>query len=151
MLPFAILVGQGDKERLLQGIAEKIDRIDDLNTRETISAATYVLAGMVLEENIIKQILRRDIMQESVTYQAILREGRQEGLKEGLKEGEIIGRKQGLLTIILRLLTRKFGTLPPKLHTRIARLQIPRLESLAEAILDFESIADLEVWFSKKK
>jgi len=151
MLPFAILVGQGDKERLLQGIAEKIDRIDDLNTRETISAATYVLAGMVLEENIIKQILRRDIMQESVTYQAILREGRQEGLKEGLKEGEIIGRKQGLLTIILRLLTRKFGTLPPKLHTRIARLQIPRLESLAEAILDFESVADLELWFSKKK
>ncbi len=151
MLPFAILVGQGDKERLLQGIAEKIDRIDDLNTRETISAATYVLAGMVLEENIIKQILRRDIMQESVTYQAILREGRQEGLKEGLKEGEIIGRKQGLLTIILRLLTRKFGTLPPKLHTRISRLQIPRLESLAEAILDFESVADLELWFSKKK
>ncbi|NMF57974.1 Rpn family recombination-promoting nuclease/putative transposase [Pseudanabaena yagii] len=151
MLPFAILVGQGDKERLLQGIAEKIDHIDDLNTRETISAATYVLAGMVLEENIIKQILRRDIMQESVTYQAILREGRQEGLKEGLKEGEIIGRKQGLLTIILRLLTRKFGTLPPKLHTRIARLQIPRLESLAEAILDFESVADLELWLNKKK
>jgi len=147
MLPFAILVGQGDKERLLQGIAEKIDRIDDLNTRETISAATYVLAGMVLEENIIKQILRRDIMQESVTYQAILREGRQ----EGLKEGEIIGRKQGLLTIILKQLTRKFGTLPPKLHTRIARLQIPRLESLAEAILDFESVADLELWFNKKK
>ncbi|MFM7599802.1 MAG: Rpn family recombination-promoting nuclease/putative transposase [Pseudanabaena sp.] len=147
MLPFAILVGQGDKERLLQGIAEKINRITDLNTRETISAATYVLAGMVLEENTIKQILRRDIMEESVTYQAILREGRQ----EGLKEGEIKGRKQGLLTIILRQLTRKFGNLPPKLHTRIARLQIPRLESLAEAILDFESVADLELWFSKKK
>ncbi|WP_410176006.1 DUF4351 domain-containing protein [Pseudanabaena galeata] len=25
------------------------------------------------------------------------------------------------------------------------------MESLAEAILDFESIADLELWFSKKK
>jgi hypothetical protein len=29
-----------------------------------------VLAGLVLDENIIKQILRRDIMEESVTYQA---------------------------------------------------------------------------------
>jgi predicted transposase YdaD len=86
-------------------------------------------------------------MRESVTYQAILREGRQEGRLEGRQEG----RKEGLVAIVLRLLTHKFGTLPPKLHTRITRLHIPRLESLAEAILDFQSLADLELWFSKKK
>ena len=143
MLPFAILVNDGNKERLLQNIAQKIDKIPDQKTRQTIGSATYVLAGLVLEENIIKQILRRDIMRESVTYQAILREGRQEGRQEG--------RKEGLVAIVLRLLTHKFGTLPPKLHTRITRLHIPRLESLAEAILDFQSIADLELWFSKKK
>ena len=147
MLPFAILVNDGDKERLLQDIAQKIDEIPEQKTRQIIGAATYVLAGLVLDKNIIKQILRRDIMRESVTYQEILEEGR----LEGEIKGEIKGRKQALLTIILRLLTRKFGNLPPKLHTRIARLQIPRLESLAEAILDFESIADLELWFSKKK
>ena len=151
MLPFAILVNERNKERLLRNIAQKIDAIPDQKTRQTIGAATYVLAGLVLDENIIKQILRRDIMEESVTYQAILREGELKGLKRGREEGEIQGRKQALLTIILRLLTRKFGNLPPKLHTRIARLQIPRLESLAEAILDFESVADLELWFSKKK
>ncbi|MFO0048550.1 MAG: DUF4351 domain-containing protein, partial [Pseudanabaena sp.] len=143
MLPFAILVNEGNKERLLQDIAQKIDEIPEQKTRQTIGAATFVLAGLVLEENIIKQILRRDIMRESVTYQAILREGRQEGRKEG--------RKEGLVAIVLRLLTHKFGTLPPKLHTRITRLHIPRLESLAEAILDFQSLADLELWFSKKK
>ncbi len=147
MLPFAILVNDGDKERLLQDIAQKIDEIPEQKTRQIIGAATYVLAGLVLDKNIIKQILRRDIMRESVTYQEILEEGR----LEGEIKGEIKGRKHGLLTIILRLLTRKFGNLPPKLHARIARLQIPRLESLAEAILDFESVADLEVWFSKKK
>jgi predicted transposase/invertase (TIGR01784 family) len=159
MLPFAILVNDGDKERLLQDIAQKIDEIPEQKTRQIIGAATYVLAGLVLEKNIIKQILRRDIMRESVTYQEILEEGRlegevkgrKEGEVKGRKEGEIKGRKQGLLTIVLRLLTRKFGNLPPKLHTRIARLQIPRLESLAEAILDFESVVDLELWFSKKK
>jgi predicted transposase/invertase (TIGR01784 family) len=159
MLPFAILVNDGDKERLLQDIAQKIDEIPEQKTRQIIGAATYVLAGLVLEKNIIKQILRRDLMRESVTYQEILEEGRlegevkgrKEGEVKGRKEGEIKGRKQGLLTIILRQLTRKFGNLPPKLHTRIARLQIPRLESLAEAILDFESVVDLELWFSKKK
>ncbi|MBD2186997.1 DUF4351 domain-containing protein [Pseudanabaena mucicola] len=139
MLPFAILVNDPNKEHLLQEIAQKINEIPDLNDRKTIGAATYVLAGLVLEENVIKKILKRDIMRESVTYQAILREGRQEGLK------------QGLLAIILKQLTHRFGTLPPKLHTRIMRLHIPRLESLAEAILDFQSLADLELWFSKKK
>jgi len=151
MLPFAILVSEGNKEQLLQDIAQKIDEIPEQKTRQVIGAATYVLAGLVLDKNIIKQILRRDIMRESVTYQEILEEGRLEGEVKGRKEGEIKGRRQGLLTIILRLLTRKFGNLPPKLHTRIARLQIPRLESLAEAILDFENVADLELWFSKKK
>jgi len=163
MLPFAILVGDSNKESLLQDIAQKIDKIPELNTRKTIGAATYVLAGLVLEKNIIKQILRRDLMRESVTYQEILQEGLQEGLqqgrqlglqlgrKEGLKKGRQEGRKEGLVTIVLRLITHKFGTLPPKLHTRISRLQIPRLESLAEAILDFESVADLELWLNKKK
>lgn len=80
MLPFAILVSDSNKEHLLQKIAQKIDQIPDPNTRKTVAAATYVLAGLVLEESIIKQILRRDIMRESVTYQAILREGRQEGI-----------------------------------------------------------------------
>ena len=106
-----------------------------------------MLAGLVLDKTITKQILRRDIMRESVTYQEILQEGLQEGLQQGRQEG----RKEGLVAIVLRFLTHKFGTLLPKLHTRITRLHIPRLESLAEAILDFQSLADLELWFSKKK
>ena len=158
MLPFAILVKNDNKELLLQAIALKIDQIPELNTRKTIAAATYVLAGLVLESNVIKQILRRDTMRESVTYQEILQEGRQEGVlkgwqegrQEGVLKGRQEGRKQGLVAVVLRLLTRKFGTLLPKIHTKVARLKIDRLENLAEAILDFETVADLELWFSKK-
>ena len=81
-------------------------------------------------------------MRESVTYQAILQEGRQEGRQES--------RKQGLVNIVLRLLTHKFSTLPPNIHTKVTRLKIARLENLAEAILDFETFVDLEIWFAKK-
>ncbi len=117
-----------------------------------------MLAGLVLDKNIIKQILRRDIMRESVTYQEILQEGRQEGLQkgrqegrlEGLKKGEVKGRKQGLVVVVLRLLSHKFGNVPPNLHGRIARLKISRLENLAEAILDFEGLTDLENWLNRK-
>lgn len=130
--------------------SSKIDQIPELNTRQTIAAATYVLAGLVLDKDVIKQVLRRDAMRESVTYQEILQEGRQEGRQEGLKKGEINGRKQGLVSVILRLLMHKFGNVSPKIQTRFARLKISRLENLAEAILDFESLADLEAWLNKK-
>ncbi|ELS33525.1 MULTISPECIES: hypothetical protein [Pseudanabaena] len=52
MLPFAILVNESNREYLLQDIAHKIDEIPDLNTRKTIGAATYVLAGLVLDKGI---------------------------------------------------------------------------------------------------
>jgi len=85
-------------------------------------------------------------MHESVTYQTVLQEGRQEGRQESRQEG----RKQGLVNIVLRLLTHKFSTLPPNIHTKVTRLKIARLENLAEAILDFETFVDLEIWFAKK-
>ncbi|KAM3098211.1 hypothetical protein ACKFKG_06435 [Phormidesmis sp. 146-35] len=41
-------------------------------------AATYVLSGLKFEAAVISQLIRRDVMRESVTYQAILEEGRGE-------------------------------------------------------------------------
>jgi predicted transposase YdaD len=40
--------------------------------------AAYILSGLRLGIEMISQIIRRDVMQESVTYQAILEEGRQD-------------------------------------------------------------------------
>jgi predicted transposase YdaD len=44
-------------------------------------------------------------MRESVTYQAILREGREEGLRQGLRQGL----QQGEAVLILRQLHRRIG------------------------------------------
>ncbi|MFN7338595.1 MAG: hypothetical protein ACK5TF_02560, partial [bacterium] len=43
-------------------------------------------AGLVLNRETIKKILRSDIMRESVIYQDILEEGREEGKEEGKEE-----------------------------------------------------------------
>lgn len=75
-------------------------------------------------------------MRESVIYQEILEEGRQEGRQEGER------------SLILRLLSRRFGELPEATRSRIETLSIEQLEALAEALLDFGSIADLEAWFN---
>jgi predicted transposase/invertase (TIGR01784 family) len=40
------------------------------------------LSGLILGVGIISRIIRRDVMRESVTYQAILEEGREEAREE---------------------------------------------------------------------
>jgi Domain of unknown function (DUF4351) len=50
------------------------------------------------------------------------------------------------VALILRLLTRRLGSLPDALRTQVEQLPLPQLEALAEALLDFQSPADLEAW-----
>jgi hypothetical protein len=48
--------------------------------------------------------------------------------------------------LIVRLLTKRFGKLSDRHQTQISALEITQLEELAEALLDFQSISDLELW-----
>jgi predicted transposase YdaD len=45
-------------------------------------AASGILAGLKLEEEIIYRILRRDLMQESTVYRSIQRESQEENSRE---------------------------------------------------------------------
>ena len=63
----------------------------------------------------------------------------QEALEEGLEQG----RQEGELAVVMRLLTRRVGTVEPQLRSRLQQLSSTQLEELAEALLDFSSIADL--------
>jgi predicted transposase YdaD len=83
--------------------------------------------------------------------QAGLEEGRQEGLEEGrqegLEEGLEVGRQQESLALVQRLLGRRLGDLPEVWRDRLATLGLSPLEELAEALLDFQSLADLQHWW----
>ncbi len=65
-----------------------LDKIEDRRTRSNLAAATGVLAGLVLGEDVIRQIIRRDVMRESVIYQEILQEGELIGEQRGILEGK---------------------------------------------------------------
>jgi hypothetical protein len=43
-------------------------------------------------------------------------------------------------------LTRRFGGLPPAVQSHIESLPLEALEPLGEALLDFNSLADLDSW-----
>jgi flagellar biosynthesis/type III secretory pathway protein FliH len=81
-----------------------------------------------------------------------LREGRAEGLREGraegLREGRAEGLREGQRLVVERMLTRRFGTLPPGMRARLARLTESELTALADALLDFTSLAEVEAWLA---
>ena len=52
---------------------------------------------------------------------------------------------------MVRLLTRRLGPLSGQKRTAIQKLPLTRIETLGEALLDFESPADLERWLKNKQ
>ncbi|MDF5706911.1 MAG: DUF4351 domain-containing protein [Nostoc sp. S4] len=55
--------------------------------------------------------------------------------------------KHGEFKLLMHLLNRRLGEISPQIKSRIANLSTPELENLAEALLDFSCVADLEAWF----
>ncbi len=69
-----------------------------------------------------------------------------EGWEKGLLEGRQEGRREEALRFTLRLLHRRVENLPLAVQKRVEKLPLEKLEALGEALLDFESLADLRAW-----
>ncbi len=100
--------------------------------------ATYLLLGLCYSEELVSQLLEGvHDMQESTTYQAILREGRKEGLVEGRNEGLIEGRVTGEQRLLIRQGTKRFGQPDPATVAAIEAIRdAEQLEALGERIVD---------------
>lgn len=86
LLPLAVLSNSLEPEVILNEVARKINDITESRTQSNIAASTAILAGLVLDKELIKRVLRSDIMRESPIYQDILEEGKAEGKVEALLE-----------------------------------------------------------------
>lgn len=69
--------------------------------------------------------------------------------EKAIQQGEAIGLQKGEANLVLRLLKRRFGELPPHITETIQKLTVEQLEDLGEALLDFESQADLINWLNQ--
>ena len=64
------------------------------------------------------------------------------------------GIEQGLTRekeLVLRLIRRKLGQITPELEIQIKALDIDKVESLGEALLDFSTVDDLKAWLVSQK
>ena len=70
-------------------------------------------------------------------------------MKRGLEQGRQEGRQEGLAherKLVLRLLRKLLDDLDPAAEEQIELLSADRLDQLGEALLDFNSTADLVAW-----
>ena len=79
-------------------------------------------------------------LQQTRVYQEAKAEGKAEEREIGLQRER---------ALILRQLNRKLGNLSSQLQAKVSALSIENVESLGEALLDFNSSADLEAWLSQ--
>lgn len=56
------------------------------------------------------------------------------------------GQQEGQRALILRLLARQVGNLSEETRSQIHTLSIEQLEALADSLLDFSTVTDLETW-----
>lgn len=135
LLPFVPVLRGGAEESTVRRALQTLRADEQLNQLETLLA---FFATFVLDSALVQQIMRWDmaILSESPWYHEILAQGRKEGKKE---EGVVM---------IVRLLTRRFGSVSPELQESLHRLSLEQLEELSELLLDFAAITDLETWLS---
>jgi predicted transposase YdaD len=66
------------------------------------------------------------------------------------QEAKQEGRQNGEMILLIRQLSKKFGKLKDIYIENINSLKIEQLEKLAEALLDFTEINDLETWLKSE-
>lgn len=119
-----------------RGLIERSpDRVDIINLISTIMV--YKFSNLSRDE--VDAMLGIELQQTRV-YQEARLEGKAEGLELGLQQEK---------ALVLKQLNRKLGNLSPQVQTRVLALEIERVESLGEALLDFTSMADLEAWLTR--
>ena len=99
LMPLATLAqcpDQENPEQVLRQVAQQINDVENEELKANLTASTALLAGLKLDRQLIYQLLRSDVMKESVIYQDILQTGEQQGIEKGLEQGIEKGLEQGI-------------------------------------------------------
>ncbi len=145
LLPYAVLSQTANRPGVLREVVQTIDLLPEPSQQASVAAATGILAGLVLDKQLVRRLLRRDLMKESVVYQELREEARAEARAEVRAEVRV----EEARSLVLRLLRRRFGDLPDDLVRQINGLELNPLETLAEDLLDFSALADLQNWLGQ--
>jgi hypothetical protein len=146
----ALLTGLGDQPGIVRQIERRISR-RTVAEREEAQAELSILAGLrklsgeinrearnmpitenIMDNEIIAPFIRRKIAQV-----------REEGRVAGQAEGLAAGLAEGQRTVLLSMVQKRFGRVPPAVRKRLAALSSEELTATSLRLLDAQRIADL--------
>jgi predicted transposase YdaD len=134
----AILARLRDHKEAVHKIVGKIEGLAPAE-REAALSRLLILAGLRrLEETVEKEIQKMpvfiDILENKVLGPPI---------KKALQEGRQEGRREGELTVIRRLIEKRFGPIPSWAEERFAAQSNAELEDLSVRVLDAQNLEEL--------
>ena len=85
----------------------------------------------------------------SPLYLAKIQAAERVGEERGLQKVRDRENAKGMARLIVRQLTRRFGSIDINVTAQIQQLSIAQLNDLGDALLDFTSLADLAGWLAR--
>ena len=110
----------------------RIDTYLRLNTTEEQQLETELKQANLVEQEQIMEIVT-----------SWMEKGIEQGIEQGIEKGE--------QKIIKKQLKRRFNNITPSLENQINKLSVEQIESLADAIFDFQSVDNLINWLDQQK
>jgi hypothetical protein len=135
----ALLTRLSDQRQAVRVVVQRIRRLRQ-DERQSALARLVILAGLrktlgkVVEEEARKVPILNNILDHEVIGPEI---------KKGIQKGELIGRQKEGLTILRRLINKRFGSVPNWAEERLEKLSAKELEELSVRVLDAKSIETL--------
>jgi predicted transposase YdaD len=129
-----------DKAKQLLSMAQQTRQLPIEVIMELIETTMVYKFPQLSRQEIVEMLELATESKQTRVYQEGLAEGRQQGLQDGMRVGE--------RSLILLLLTRKFGVINPEIRSQIESLSLQQLEALAEAFLDFSTLEDVTNWLN---
>jgi hypothetical protein len=136
----AVLTRIADQRKAVRLVVRRIKGLRRKGERESALDRLVILAGLrkmlgtIVEEEVKKVPILNDILQHEIL-------GRE--YKKGRQEGELIGRQKEGLTILLRQIKKRFGSVPKVAEERLRKFSAKELEELSVRLLDAKSIESL--------
>jgi uncharacterized protein DUF4351 len=142
----AILAHLRDDKEAVHRIMARIAGLP-MAEKETALAQLMILAGLrhltaAVEQERRNMPIDLDIREHEVLGPMIIA-AEQEAELKGERRGELKGERKGELTVLRRLIAKRFGAIPAWAEERLASRSTAQLEELIERVLDAQSIEDL--------
>lgn len=144
LLPLAPLSAarRAELPRVVAGMRDRIGAVADRPYAARLWAASFVLAGLRYDEAVAEAVFAGVMqMEESSTYQLLIRRGMERGVEQGIETG----RSREALLFLMRQGKKKFGKEPTQKQRAalVAITDVERLEALGEKLLDVSTWGEL--------